>query len=149
MHTDDKKKVDGFTDDERAAMKARAKELLNEAKQGKNRAAGEKAIQDAIASMSEPDKGLATKIHQLVSDNFPELMPKTWYGFPAYTKNDKVICFFQFAGKFKSRYATLGFSDSAMLDDGDMWPVAFALKKIGSAEEKKIVESIRKAIATK
>ncbi len=147
MHTDDKKKLEGFTEDERAAMKARAKELLNEAKSEKNRAAGEQAVQDAIAGMTEPDKGLAIKLHDLITKNFPQLMPKTWYGFPAYSKDDKVICFFQFAGKFKSRYGTLGFSDSAMLDEGNIWPVAFALRQITSVEEKKILELVKKAIS--
>lgn len=140
------KKFEGFKEDERAAMRARAKELAAEAKASKSRAAGEKVLLEAIAGMSGTDKVIAKRLHEIVSKNFPSLSPKTWYGFPAYTKDDKVVCFFQFAGKFKSRYATLGFSDVAKLDDGNMWPVAYALKEITSTEEKKIIESIKKAI---
>ncbi len=140
------KKAASFSEEERAAMRARAKELAAEAKASKSRAAGEKAVKAAIMGMSGSDKVIATKLHALMSDHFPTLTPKTWYGFPAYTKDDKVVCFFQFAGKFQSRYATLGFSDVAHLDDGEMWPVAFALKAIGPSEEKKILSLVKQAI---
>lgn len=147
MPTDKKKKFEVFSQAERDAMKARAKELLAESKAGKNRAEGEKQVQRAIAGLSEPDKTLATQLHAIITKTAPHLLPKTWYGFPAYANSEgKVICFFQYAGKFKARYATLGFSDLATLDDGNMWPVAFALKKITAVEEKRIVELIKQAI---
>ena len=135
-----------FSEAERAAMRQRAKELAAEAKAGKTREEGEKAVQEAIAGMSEPDRSLAKRLHQIMKANAPSLMPRTWYGFPAYAKEDKVVCFFQYAGKFKTRYATLGFSDVANLDDGTMWPTVFALTKLGAEEEKKIVALVKKAI---
>jgi uncharacterized protein YdhG (YjbR/CyaY superfamily) len=136
-----------FSDTEREAMKARAKELAAEAKAGKNRAEGEKAVQKAIAGLSGTDKTIATALHTLITKTAPSLFPKTWYGFPAYANAEgKVICFFQYAGKFKARYATLGFNDGAMLDDGEMWPVAFALKKITPVEEKQIIALVKKAV---
>ena len=141
-------KASTFSDAERAAMKARAKELAMEAKAGKSRAEGEKAIAKAIAGMSGTDKTLATKLHALITKVAPGLFPKTWYGFPAYANADgKVVCFFQFAGKFDARYATLGFNDSANLDDGNMWPVAFALKELTPPEEKKMSELITRAVS--
>ncbi len=146
MPTQTTKKFEGFSQEERDAMKARAKELANEAKAGKNRAVGEKAVQEAIAGMTEPDKSIATKLHAIVSMNFPELMPRTWYGFPAYAKDDKILCFLQYAGKFKSRYATLGFNDTAKLDDGSMWPTAFGLKEIDASTEARIIELLQRAI---
>lgn len=139
------KKFTGFAEDERAAMRARAKELAAEAKASKSREAGEKVLLDAIAGMSGSDKTIAKRLHEIISKNIPSLSPKTWYGFPAYTKDDKVVCFFQFAGKFKSRYATLGFSDVAKLDDGRMWPVAYALIEMTPTEEKKIVALVKAA----
>jgi uncharacterized protein YdhG (YjbR/CyaY superfamily) len=129
----------GFTDDEKAAIKERANEFAN--KDG-----GESAVLAAIAGMTGQDKAIATKVHSLVKANAPALSPKTWYGMPAYAKGDKVICFFQAAQKFKSRYATLGFSDNANLDEGQMWPVAFALKKLTSTEEARIIALIKKAV---
>jgi uncharacterized protein YdhG (YjbR/CyaY superfamily) len=141
-----KKKFEGFSEAERAAMKARAKELLVEGKANKSRALGEKAVLEAIAGMSESDRTIAKRLHVLITENAPSLSPKTWYGFPAYAKDDKVVCFFQYAGKFKSRYATLGFSDVANLDDGNVWPVAYALTKLTTVEEKKIIELVKKAI---
>src|SRR3989344_4900221 len=131
-----KNKVPGFTDEERDAMRTRAKELAAEARSNKSRSAGEKDVLAAIAKMSEPDRFMAKRIHEIVKTNAPELFPKTWYGMPAYAKDDKVICFFQAAQKFKTRYASLGFNDTANLDEGAMWPVVFALKKLTVAEEK-------------
>jgi len=141
------KKFEGFSKEEQLAMKNRAKELLAESKAGKKREAVEKILLDAIAEMKGADKEIATKLHEIMSKHAPELWPKTWYGFPAYTKNDKVVCFFQFAGKFDSRYGTLGFNDTAKLDQGNMWPTAFAITKIGAEEEKKIIELVKKAIS--
>ena len=128
-------------------MKARAKELAAEARSHKNKAQGESDVLKAIAAMSEPDRIIAKRLHALIKEIAPELSPKTWYGFPAYTKDDKVICFFQYAGKFKTRYAILGFSDAAKLDEGAMWPTSFALKKLTDAEEKKIIALVKKAIS--
>jgi uncharacterized protein YdhG (YjbR/CyaY superfamily) len=136
-----------FTDDERAAMKARAREAKAEARAGRSRAEGEKELLAAIASMPEPDRTLATKVHGLVSAAAPALMPKTWYGMPAYVNADgKVVCFFQSARKFKSRYATFGFQHDATLDDGAMWPVAFALKQVTPAEAKRITTLVKQAV---
>ncbi len=146
MPVSNKKKFAGFSEEERLAMKARAKELVMEAKSNKNRAQGENEVLKAIAGMSGMDRIIATQLHALIKATAPTLVPKTWYGFPAYAKDDTVVCFFQFAGKFKARYATLGFSDASKLDDGNMWPVAFALKKLSSAEEKKIIELVKRAV---
>ncbi len=145
---DSTKKTAGFSKEEQAAMRERARGLAAEAKIAKNRAAGEKAIFDAIAVMSESDKVLANKIHELIKTNAPELFPKTWYGMPAYAnKEGKVVCFFQGASKFNYRYATLGFQEDAHLDDGNMWAASFALLKITDVEEKKIVELIKRAVS--
>lgn len=141
-----KKKFEGFSAEEREAMHNRAKELAAEAKSSKNRAVGEKQVLDAIAGLSGSDKKIAMRLHEIITKCAPSLFPKTWYGFPAYAKDDKVICFFQYAGKFKARYATLGFSDSSLLDDGNMWPVAFGLKELGAKEEAKIIELVKKAV---
>ena len=136
----------GFTDAERDAMRARAKELRAETSAGKNRAAGEKAVRAAIAEMPKADRTMATLIHAIVKGSAPELMPKTWYGMPAYADTDgKVVCFFQSAHKFKARYATFGFNDAARLDDGNLWPTSFALKKLTAAEEKIISALVRRA----
>lgn len=135
----------GFSDAEKEAMKQRAKELAAEAKASKNRALGEKDLLAAIAKMAEPDRSMATKLHAIISKNAPELWPKTWYGMTAYARDEKVVCFFQNAGKFKARYSTLGFNDPAKLDDGNMWPTAFALIKLTAAEEAKIVALVKKA----
>jgi uncharacterized protein YdhG (YjbR/CyaY superfamily) len=143
------KKPDGFSDDEKAAMKERARELKKEARRKKGaskKADGESDVLEKIAEMKGTDRAMAKRLHALVKKAAPELFPKTWYGMPAYARNGKVVCFFQSAQKFKSRYATLGFSDQANLDDGDMWPTAFALKKLGDAEEKRIVELVKKAL---
>ncbi len=140
------KKSQRFTDDERAAMKARAKELKAEARANKDKDAGEKDVLAAIAGMQEPDRGMAERLHGIIKESAPALSPKTWYGMPAYARDGKVICFFQNAGKFKTRYCTFGFSDAATLDEGDLWPVAFALKELTSAAEAKIVALLKKAV---
>lgn len=140
------KNFSGFSDFERDAMRQRAQELRAEAKAKNKRVAGEATIKSAIAEMPEPDKSLAKKVHEIVTKTAPKLLPKTWYGMPAYTNSDdKVICFFQSGHKYKARYCTFGVQDSAKLDDGNMWATSFALIKIGPAEEKKIVELIKKA----
>jgi uncharacterized protein YdhG (YjbR/CyaY superfamily) len=132
----------GFTAEERAAMKERAKELRAEA----DRADGEKDVLAKIAEMPEPDRAMAERIHAIVKANAPALSPKTWYGMPAYAnKEGKVVCFFTAADKFKSRYATFGFDEAANLDEGTMWPVSFALTKLAPAEEKKIGALVKKA----
>src|SRR5215831_4625912 len=139
------KKSKGFTADERAAMKARAQELKVEARASKNRAEGERAVLAAINAMKEPDRALAKRVHAIVQDSAPDLWPKTWYGMPAYAKDGKVVCFFKSAGKFKTRYATFGFEEAANLDEGAMWPVAFALKKLTATEEARITALVKKA----
>jgi uncharacterized protein YdhG (YjbR/CyaY superfamily) len=138
----------GFSDDERAAMKERAQELKTENRRGKrsSKADGESDLLAKIAEMPEPDQAMATRLHEIITASAPTLSPKTWYGMPAYAKDGKVVCFFQSADKFKARYATLGFNDSANLDDGAMWPTAFALRKLTAAEEKKIAALVRKAV---
>jgi uncharacterized protein YdhG (YjbR/CyaY superfamily) len=138
----------GFTAEEREAMKARAQEQKAEARANRSRAEGESEVLKAIAAMKEPDRALARRVHAVVTATAPSLAPKTWYGMPAYAKDDKVVCFFQSAQKFKTRYATLGFSATAKLDDGAMWPVAFALQKLGSAEEARITALVKKAVAS-
>ena len=138
----------GFTDDEMAAMKQRAKELKAEAKASKNREEGEKALLDAIAEMQEPDRSMAKKLHKIISTNAPALMPKTWYGMPAYADQEgNVICFFQPAQKFKARYSTFGFNDRAHLDDGTFWPTSYALKELTPAVEAKIEALVKKAVS--
>jgi uncharacterized protein YdhG (YjbR/CyaY superfamily) len=139
------KKDTGFTDAEKAAMKERAKEQKAEERMNKDRAEGEKALLEKVAEMPEPDRSMAERIHKIVTASAPDLMPKTWYGMPAYARDGKVVCFFQAAAKFDARYATLGFNDSANLDDGAMWPTAFALKELTDAEEKKISALVKKA----
>ncbi|MHB8678735.1 MAG: iron chaperone [Rudaea sp.] len=128
----------GFTSEERAAMKDRVRELKS--------AGGEGEVLAAIARMPEPNRAMATRLHAIITANAPTLSPKTWYGMPAYANGDKVVCFFQGSHKFKTRYATLGFSDKAKLDDGAMWPTAFALTKLSAAEEARIVALINKAV---
>ena len=137
----------GFSAEEQAAMKERAKELKAEERMNKDRAEGEKALFEKIAEMEAEDRAMAEKLHDIISASAPELFPKTWYGMPAYAKNGKVVCFFQSAQKFNSRYSTLGFSDSANLDEGAMWPTSFALKKLTKAEEKSIAALVKKAIS--
>ena len=137
----------GFTDEEKAAMKERARELNAEERAIKNRAEGEKLLLEKIAEMSEPDHGMAQRLHEIITEVAPGLFPKTWYGMPAYGNDDgKVVCFFQSAEKFGARYATLGFNDSAHLDDGDMWPTAYALKTLTAADEKTISQLVKKAV---
>lgn len=137
------KKAQGFTAEERAAMKERARELKAEAE----KADGESAVLAKIAEMPEPERTLATRLHALIKASAPGLAPKTWYGMPAYAREGKIVCFFQSADKFKSRYATLGFSDEARLDDGAMWPTSFALKALTPAEEARINALVRQAVS--
>jgi uncharacterized protein YdhG (YjbR/CyaY superfamily) len=136
----------GFTDDERAAMKARARELKAEARASKNRAEGERDVLAAINAMREPDRAMARRVHAIVEASAPNLWPKTWYGMPAYAKDGKVVCFFKSAEKFDSRYATLGFEEAANLDDGAMWPTSFALKELTAKDEAKIAALVKKAM---
>jgi uncharacterized protein YdhG (YjbR/CyaY superfamily) len=138
-----RKKSKGFSDAEKAAMKERAQELKAEAA----RADGESALLAKIAEMKGPDRTMAKRLHAVIKASAPALSPKTWYGMPAYAKDGKVVCFFQSAGKFDSRYATLGFSDEASLDDGAMWPTTFALKELTAAEEAKIAALVKKAVS--
>ena len=137
----------GFTAEERAAMKDRAKELKAEARASKNRAEGERDLLAAIAAMKEPDRAMAKRLHAIIEATAPTLWPKTWYGMPAYTKDGKVVCFFKSAEKFSSRYATFGFEEAANLDEGAMWPTSFALKELTAADEKKIGALVKKAVS--
>ena len=131
------RKSKGFTDEERDAMKERARELKSEA--------GESDLLAKIAAMPEPDRAMATRLHAIVTASAPALTPKTWYGMPAYARDGDVVCYFQAAAKFKARYATFGFSDKANLDEGAMWPVAFALKELSKAEEARIAALVKRA----
>ena len=141
-----KKSDKGFTAEERAAMRERAKELKAEERANKNRAAGESAVLAKIAEMEEPDRAMAGRIHEIVKASAPDLWPRTWYGMPAYAdEGGKVVCHFQGAGKFGTRYATFNFSDKANLDEGAMWPTSFALKELGAAEEAKIGALVKRA----
>lgn len=137
----------GFTEEERAAAKERARELKAEARRGADTAAGERDVLAKIAEMPASDRTMAERLHAIVTASAPTLMPKTWYGMPAYAKDGKVICFFTPAAKFKSRYATFGFNDDANLDHGPMWPTSFALKELTSAEERKIAALVKKAVS--
>jgi uncharacterized protein YdhG (YjbR/CyaY superfamily) len=141
------KKTTGFTDEERAAMKERSRELKAAARADKDRAAGESDVLAKIAEMQEPDRAMAERLHAIVKESSPDLAPRTWYGMPAYAKDGKVVCFFQSAQKFKTRYATFGFSDKANLDEGAVWPVAFALTKLTAADEKKIAALVKRAVS--
>jgi uncharacterized protein YdhG (YjbR/CyaY superfamily) len=144
--TPTEKKSKGFTDEEKAAMKNRAQELKAEERANKNKAEGESAALAAIAAMQEPDRSTAKRIHAIIKDSAPSLAPKTWYGMPAYANKDgKIVCFFQTAQKFNTRYSTFGFNDAANLDDGAMWPVAFALMELTAAGEAKIAALVKKA----
>jgi uncharacterized protein YdhG (YjbR/CyaY superfamily) len=139
--------ADGWTADERAAMKEHAAEIKRAGGRGAGKAAEElQALLDKIAEMPEADREMAERIHSIVTETAPELAPRTWYGMPAYAKDGKVLCFFQPADKFKARYATLGFQDVASLDDGSMWPTSFALTKLTKADEKTIAALVRKAV---
>ena len=143
------KKSTGFTAEERAAMKQRSQELKAAARRGPSaeKADGESEVLAKIAEMQEPDRAMATRLHAIVTASAPDLWPKTWYGMPAYARDGKVVCFFQSAQKFNARYATFGFNDTANLDDGVMWPVAFALTKLTAAEEAKIRALVKKAVS--
>jgi uncharacterized protein YdhG (YjbR/CyaY superfamily) len=140
------KKSKGFTAEERAAMKERARELKAEERRTADRAEGERDLLAKIAEMPKPDRAMGTRIHEIVTASAPDLSPKTWYGMPAYAKDGKVVCFFTAASKFNTRYATFGFNDTANLDEGAMWPTSFALKKLTAAEEKKIGALVKKAV---
>ena len=133
----------GFTAEEKAAMKERAKELKAE----KEKADGESALLAKIAEMPEPERGMAIRLHAIIKTAAPALAPNTWYGMPAYAKDGKVVCFFQAAAKFNARYATFGFNDSANLDDGALWPTAFALKALTPTEEQRIAALVKKAVS--
>lgn len=136
------RKTKGFSDEEKAAMRERAQELKAD------KAGGESAVLEKIAAMPEPDRSMCARLHSIIKSNAPSLSPKTWYGMPAYANKDgKVVCFFQSAHKFKARYATLGFSDAAKLDEGDMWPTTFALKRLTASEEAKITTLVKKAVS--
>jgi uncharacterized protein YdhG (YjbR/CyaY superfamily) len=135
----------GFSDEERAAMKERARELKAEA----DKANGESAVLAKIAEMPEPDRAMAGRLHALIKTGAPALSPKLWYGMPAYARDGKVVCFFQSGQKFKTRYATFGFSDEANLDDGAMWPTSYALKELTATEEAKIGALVKKAVTKK
>jgi uncharacterized protein YdhG (YjbR/CyaY superfamily) len=142
-------KFQGLTDEERAAMKERTQELKAEARRGPRagKADAERAVLAKIAELPQPDRAMAERLHAIVRDSAPALSPKTWYGMPAYAKDGKVVCFFQAAQKFKERYATFGFSATANLDDGAMWPVAFALTELTAAEEARIAALVKKAVS--
>jgi uncharacterized protein YdhG (YjbR/CyaY superfamily) len=141
------KKSKGFTDEERAAMKERARELKAEARANKSRADGESDVLAKIAEMQGPDRAMAKRLHAIVKASAPALSPKTWYGMPAYAKDGKVVCYFQSAQKFNSRYATFGFSDEANIDEGAMWPTSFALTELTAADEARIGALVKKAVS--
>jgi len=142
------KKSQGFTNEEKAAMKARTQEMKAEERANKDRAAGESVLLAAIAKMKEPDRSMGKRLHAIITASAPALMPKTWYGMPAYANKDgKVICFFQAASKFNTRYATFGFQHDANLDEGAMWPTSFALKELTAAEEARISALVKKAVS--
>ena len=142
------KKSTGFTDEERAAMKERAKELKAEERASKDRGAGEKALLAKFAEMPKPDRAMAERLHAVITATAPDLMPKTWYGMPAYANKDgKVVCYFTPASKFKERYATFGFNATANLDEGNMWPTSFALKKLSAADEARIAALVKQAVS--
>jgi uncharacterized protein YdhG (YjbR/CyaY superfamily) len=137
----------GFTDEERAAIKERAQEVKAEARRGRKRADGESDVVAKIAEMPEADRAVATRLHELIKASAPALSPKTWYGMPAYAKEGKAVCYFTPAAKFKERYATFGFNATANLDQGNMWPTSFALKKLTASEEARIGELVRRAVS--
>ena len=139
-------KSKGFTAEERAAMRARARELKAEERANKNKADGERDVLAAIAAMKDKDRAMAKRLHAIVKDTAPDLWPKTWYGMPAYAKEGKVVCFFKSAGKFNSRYATFGFEEAANLDEGAMWPTSYALTELTAAVEARIGALMRKAV---
>ena len=138
---------EGFTDEERGAMKERAKELKASARADKDKADGESAVLAKIAELPEPDRALGERLHAIITASAPALSPKLWYGMPAYARDGKVVCFFQSAQKFKTRYATFGFNDAANLDDGAMWPTAFAVTELTAADEARIGALVKKAVS--
>jgi uncharacterized protein YdhG (YjbR/CyaY superfamily) len=143
-----RKTFEGFTAEERAAMKERAKELKAEARANRDKAAGERDVLAKIAEMPQPDHAIAERLHSIIKASAPGLSPKTWYGMPAYANKDgKVVCFFQSGQKYDSRYSTFGFQDAANLDEGAMWPTSFALTKLAAADEKKIAALVKKAVS--
>ena len=135
-----------FSEDERAAMKNRAQELKSEARANKDKADGDSAVRSAIAELREPDRALAERLDAIIRASAPALSPKTWYGMPAYAREGKIVCFFQSSQKFKTRYATLGFNEDANLDEGSMWPVAYALTELTAADEARIRALVKKAV---
>jgi uncharacterized protein YdhG (YjbR/CyaY superfamily) len=139
--------AEGWTDEERAAMKEHAKELKAAAKRGAAKADGEADVVAKITEMPTSDRAMAERIHEVVKANAPDLVPRTWYGMPAYAKDGKVVCFFQAADKFKARYATFGFNDVANLDEGSMWPTSWALTELSAADEKRIAQLVKKAVS--
>src|SRR5215211_5678535 len=141
------KKSKGFTDEERAAMKERAKELKAEARANKNKAEGESDVLAKIAEMPEPERAMAQRLHEIITASAPALWPRLWYGMPAYAKDGKIVCFFQSAQKFNTRYATFGFNDDAKLDEGTMWPTSFALTELTTADEARIGALVKKAVS--
>ncbi len=147
MSQSEKKGTQGFTDEERAAMKERAKELKAEARANKNKAEGESDVLAKIAEMPEPERAMAKRLHEIIKASAPVLSPRLRYGMPTYAKDGKVVCFFQSAQKFNTRYATLGFSDTANLDEGAMWPTAFALKELTATEEARVSALVKKAVS--
>ncbi len=140
------KKSKGFTDEERAAMKERAKELKAEARANKNKAEGESDVLAKIAELPEPERAMGERLHAIIKASAPSLSPRLWYGMPAYARDGNIVCFFQSAQKFKTRYATLGFSDKANLDEGTMWPTSFALTELTAADEARIGALVKKAV---
>ncbi len=141
------KKSTGFSDEERAAMRERAREMKAEARANKSRADGESDVLAKIAEMPEPERAMARRLHEIITSSAPALNPKTWYGMPAYANKDgKIVCFYQSAQKFNTRYSTLGFNDAANLDEGNLWPTAYALKALTAVEEAKIIALIKRAI---
>ncbi len=147
MSTKKAKTSAGFTAKEKAAMKERAKELKAEERAMKDRAAGESDVQAKLAEMPEPDRSMGERLHAIIQASAPELMPRTWYGMPAYTLDGKVVCFYQNGAKFNTRYGTLGFSDTAALDDGTMWPTAYALTELTAENEAAIAALVKKAVS--
>ena len=140
-------KSGGFTAEEQAAMKERARELQAEARASKHRAVGESDLLAKIAEMPEPDRSMAARLHEIITESAPELWPKTWYGMPAYARDGKVVCFFQSGAKFGARYATFGFQGTAHLDEGNLWPTSFALIELTAAEEARIAALVKKAVS--
>jgi uncharacterized protein YdhG (YjbR/CyaY superfamily) len=142
------KKYEGFTAEEQAAMKERAKELKAEARADRDRAAGERDVLAKIAEMPEPDRAMVERLHAIIKASAPDLSPKTWYGMPAYANKDgKIVCFFQSAAKFNARYATFGFQEAANLDEGTMWPTSWALTELTAADEKRIAALVKRAVS--